>query len=560
MTMQQTNGAHVTRKCVFQLLQAVTKILGLTILGLTMAITLGLCQAQGAAADRPNVIIILADDLGFSDLGCYGSEIATPHLDQLAANGLQFTQFYNTGRCWPTRAAVMTGYYAQQVRRDAMPGIRGGARAVRPPWARLLPEMLAPLGYRSYHSGKWHIDGPRLPAGFVHSYSLEDHDRFFYPKHHLLDDVALPAVEPDAGYYATSYIAEHAIQCLQEHAESHADQPFFHYLCFTSPHFPLHAPAEDIAKYAERYHSGWNALRAERWQRIQDKHLVSGTLSEVEPDIGPPYDFPKAFEQLGAGEINRPFPWDSLTPEQQEFQAAKMAVHAAMVDHMDQAIGRVLKQLETMNQLDQTLIFFLSDNGASAEIMVRGDGHDQAAPAGSGGTFLCLGPGWSNAANTPFRRHKTWVHEGGIATPLIVHWPAGISARGQLRQTPGHVIDLVPTVLEAAGGSVPKEWDGVAVPTPPGRSLVPAFAEDVVIPRDHLWWLHEGNRAIRVGSWKLVAAKGEAWQLYDLSVDRAETNDVSAAHPERVVAMERLWQAQLEACQALAEPEPEASE
>jgi arylsulfatase len=459
-------------------------------------------RAADPPVNKPNILIILADDMGFSDAGCYGGEIATPNLDHLARNGLRFTQFYNTARCWPTRAALLTGYYAQQVRRDTIPGVPSGTRGTRPPWARLLPEMLRPLGYRSYHSGKWHMDGLPLRNGFDHSYSLNDHDRHFTPRRHTEDDRPLPPVDAKAHYYSTTAIADHAVKCLKEHAKKYRDRPFFQFLAFTAPHFPLHAPAEDVARYSKTYLIGWDSLRDERWKRLAELNIGGSRLSPVERDVGPPYAFPDALRKLGPNELNRPLAWKDLTAGQREFQAKKMAVHAAMVDRMDREIGRVLAQLKTMGAMDNTLIFILSDNGASAEIMVRGDGHDPHAECGTGATFLSIGPGWSSLCNTPSRRHKTWVHEGGISTPLIVCWPAGIAARGELRHTPGHVIDLAPTVLEAVGGKRLTTWRGQPVPPAPGRSLVPLFTRDGTVAHDSLWWLHEGNRALRIGNWK----------------------------------------------------------
>ncbi|HVA48550.1 MAG TPA: arylsulfatase [Pirellulales bacterium] len=509
-----------------------------------------LLPLSALAAEKPNVVIILADDLGYSDLGCYGSEIETPNLDALAAGGLRFTQFYNTARCWPTRGALLTGYYAQQVRRDTLPGIRVGTR---PAWARLLPEMLKPLGYRSYHSGKWHIDGMPLAGGFDRSYYLQDQGRFFSPRVHYEDDQKLPPVEPGTGYYATTAIADHALKCLREHAASYVDRPFFHYVAFTSPHFPLQALQPDIDRYRQRYRQGWQLVRSARYARMKELGIVDCPLSAVETDVGPPYDFPDAIKKLGPGEVNRPLPWDKLTDEQREFQAVKMAIHAAMVDRMDREIGRLLDQLRDMKALDNTVLFFLSDNGASAEIMVRDDGHDPSAPPGSAATHLCLGPGWSTVSNTPHRRHKTWVHEGGISTPLIVHWPRGIAARGELRQTAGHVVDLVPTVLELAGGQRPETWQGKPVPAAPGKSLVPAFAADRRIARDELWWLHEGNRALRLGDWKIVAAGENAdWQLYDLSVDRCEENNLATAYPDKSRELEQIWRQRFEEFRRLA--------
>jgi arylsulfatase len=388
---------------------------------------------------KPNILIILADDLGFADIGCYGSEIQTPNLDRLAKNGLRFTQFYNTARCWPSRAAMLTGYYAQQVRRDDLPGKGGGASGQRPAWARLLPQMLHPLGYRSYHSGKWHVDGKVLEGGFDHSYSLNDHDRYFNPKQHTLDDHPLPAVQPGEGYYATTAIAQHAIEMLSEHGAQFASQPFFLYLTFTAPHFPLQALPEDIALYQDRYRAGWEEIRHQRYERMKKLGLGTWPLIELaESDIVPIGTLPRptCAAKSVPGRWVRTIPWAKLTDEQKEFQATKMAVYAGMIHRMDIEIGRVLAQLKSMGAFENTVIFFLSDNGGSADQLIRGDRHDPSAAPGSAKSFLCLGPAWGVAANTPFRMHKGWVHEGGISTPLIVHWPQAISHRGQLRHTP----------------------------------------------------------------------------------------------------------------------------
>lgn len=495
-----------------------------------------------AAPSRPNILLILADDMGYSDVGCYGGEISTPHLDSLAKNGLRFTQFYNTARCWPSRAAILTGYYAQQVRRDAIPGVASGGKGSRPDWAPLLSDLLRPLGYRSYLSGKWHVDGLPTQNGFDHSYVLDDHNHNFNPAKHTEDDKPLPGVKLGDNYYTSTAYADHAIKCLKEHAAKYPDQPFFEYLAFTVPHFPLQAPPQDIARYSGQYSKGWDAVRAERFKRMAELGIVSTKLSDLEINVGPPYDFPEEVKKLGPGEINRPVPWTQLTEAQKKFQADKMAIHAAMVDRMDQEIGRVLEQIRAMKAMDNTIVLFLSDNGASAEMMIRGGGHDPAAAPGSAATFLCLGPGFSSAANTPFRRHKTWVHEGGIATPLIIQWTKGIAARGELRHNPGHLVDLAPTLMEAVGGRLPAEWKGQPVPAHPGRSLIPAFTRDNSVWHDYLWWLHEDNRAIRVGDWKLVAAKGDPWELYDLSCDRAESNNLAAQLPEKVKELEKLWQ------------------
>jgi len=501
-------------------------------------------HAMGAPPTKPNIVFILADDMGYSDLGCYGGEIATPNLDSLARNGLRFTQFYNTTRCWPSRGALLTGYYAQQIHRDALPDLGGGMQGVRQPWARLLPDFLKPAGYRCYHSGKWHVDGRVLDGGFDRSLNMNNQGNYFSAAGNSIDDKPATPAANKSGYYATTAIATHAVECLKDHAANHPDRPFFHYVAFTAPHFPLHALPQDIAKYRDKYLAGWEAMRAARFGRQKGMGIACTTLSALERNVGPPYAFPDAMKKLGPGEVNRPLPWSELTEEQRRFQATKMAIHAAMVDRMDQEIGRIIAQLKAMEAYENTILFFASDNGASAEIMVRDDGHDPAAPPGSAKSYLCLGPGFSSACNTPFRRHKTWVHEGGISTPLIVHWPAGISARGELRHTPGHFIDIVPTVLELAGVQKPKEWKGEPIPEAPGRSLVPAFAKDELVPHESLWWLHEGNRAVRIGDWKLVAAKGDPWELYDMRTDRAEQVNLAAKMPDKVKELKRVWQEQ----------------
>jgi len=507
-----------------------------------LALALGFTPCEGAPARRatqppkPNVVLILADDLGFSDIGCYGGEIATPNLDRLATGGVRLTQMYNTARCWPTRASLMTGYYAQQVNRDPA--------KQRPAWAALLPDLLKPAGYRSYHSGKWHVDGKVLAGGFDHSYSFDDHDRYFTPKHHLLDDVPLSPVKSGAGHYATTAIAQHAIDFLSGHAAEHRDQPFFLYLAFVAPHFPLHALPEDIARYRDRYLEGWDVIREQRARRLRRAGIVDAGLSALDSQFTPRYLKPDLLGIIGPGEIEHAVPWKELTPEQKRFQATKMAIHAAMVDRLDREVGRVLDQLRTMGAWENTFIFFLSDNGADATLLVRGDGHDPSAPPGSAESFLCLGPGWASAANAPFRRHKIWVHEGGIATPGILHWPGVIPAGGKLRHAPAHIIDFVPTVMELAGISAPDSWGRQPRPSLPGKSLVPLFKRDASIPREALYWHHEGNRALRIGDWKLVSESEGAgqWELYNLKRDRIESKNLAASHPERVRQLSAVWQ------------------
>ena len=496
--------------------------------------------ASAPANAPPNFLIILADDLGFSDLGCYGGEIATPNLDKLAANGIRFTQFYNTGRCWPTRSSLLTGYYAQQIRMDPPHGRL-------PMGTRVLPHYLKSLGYRCYHVGKWHLLGAPKPVadgGFDHSYWFEDFDRYFTPKRHFEDDVQAAPVKPKDGYYATTAFADHAINYLKEHAEQHADQPFLLYLAFIAPHFPMHALPQDIARYRDRYLVGWDVIREQRWKRLRTMGIANNTLPPLDEQLTPRYlkkDFP---ESLGPGEVLRATPWQNLTDEQKRFQATKMAIHAAMVDREDHEIGRVLDQLHAMGAFDNTVIFFLSDNGADATLMVRGDGHDRTAPPGSAKSFLCLGPGWASAGNAPFRRHKIWTHEGGISTPLIVHWPAGIKAHGELRRDMGHVVDFVPTLLELAGGKASATWNGVHTLPLAGKSLVPAFARDGSVKREFVFFHHEGNRALHMGNWKVVSARedSDAWELFNLAKDRGEMRNLAGPPPKRLKTMIAEWQ------------------
>ncbi|MGL6196367.1 MAG: sulfatase-like hydrolase/transferase, partial [Thermoguttaceae bacterium] len=435
----------------------------------TLFFTVFVSVTAGIAAEqKPNILIVAVDDMGFSDLGSYGGEIATPNLDSLASNGIRFTQFYNTARCWPTRSALMSGYYPQQIRMDPMP-----QNVKLPNWTALLPQHLKPLGYRSYHSGKWHVMGrprPVADGGFDHSYTLHDHDRNFYPTNHWVDDEPIPAVEPGSDYYTTCAITDYTLGYLDDHEKNHADEPFLMYTAYTVPHFPLHALPEDIAKYKDKYKIGWDEIRKQRYQNLLDSGIVNCSLSEREDDCGIPYPNRALADQLGPGELFFPKEWDTLTEQQKDFQATKMAIHAAMVDRMDQEVGRIVEKLREMNALDNTIIFFFSDNGASAEILVRGDGHDKTAEPGSGKSFLSLGPGWSTASNTPFRRHKIWNQEGGISTPFIVHWPNGIKNSGSFRNDVGHVVDIVPTILEIVGAERAETFGGEPVPEFPGVS------------------------------------------------------------------------------------------
>lgn len=487
--------------------------------------------------NRPNVMLILMDDMGYSDLGCYGGEIDTPNINKLAKNGVRFTNFYNTGRCWPTRSSILTGYYAPQVCMD--PPVRD----YRAKWQRLIPHYLKQVGYRSYHSGKWHImntSDPEKEGGFDKSwgYDIEQLNHFF------------PQEDGSRKFSATA-ITDHALECLEEHENLHDKTPFFHYVCYTTPHFPVQAEQKDIDKYMEVYNEGWDVMRKRRWERMREMGIVNCELSKREPDVPAPHYLAKKDEWdpiFGPGEIEYAVPWDSLSEEQKRFQATKMAIHAAMIDRTDQEIGRILEKLEKMDIIEDTLIFFLSDNGASAEMMIRGKGHDPNVPPGSEMSHLCLGPGWSSCSNSPLRRHKIWVHEGGVSTPLIAHWPKGIKSGGELRHDKGHCIDFMPTILELAG--IKKEDiplpDGA--PPLPGESLVQSMEKDGNDKHDHIYFHHEGNRALRIGNWKIVneslvnqGTDKDPWALYDLSTDRCEMVDLSNEMPEKCKEMQEKW-------------------
>jgi len=503
--------------------------------------------AAESKSSKPNILLVMADDMGYSDAGCFGGDIDTRNLDALAAGGVRFTQHYSTGRCWPSRACILTGYYAQHIRRDGLPGLKGG-HGKRPAWAPLLPELLRPLGYRSYHSGKWHVDGKPTGNGFDRSWGSHgggcDWDRFFSSGRWEEDGIKAP-VKRGEPYYSTVAIADHAIQCLKLHKQNHGDTPFFQYVAFYSPHFPLHALHKDIDSYRDTYIEGWDVVRSRRLAHMKEMGLLTCGLSPRHEKIVPSWNLkPQQLQQqIGDGEAAHAVAWDTLTESQKRFQATKMAIHAAMIHRMDSELGRIVAHLKEMGAFDNTVIVFVSDNGASAEQIIRGDGHDKSASPGSAKSYLCLGPGWSTAANTPFRLHKHWNHEGGISSPCVVHWPKGISEKGAVRHSPSHFIDFVPTALELAGGELPETRRGLRVPLKPGVSLVPALAGKGGNDERTLWWCHSGNRAIRVGDWKLSMRSGNnrRWELYNLRNDRSELNDLSAERPDKVKELAAAW-------------------
>ena len=503
--------------------------------------------------EKPNIVIIIVDDMGYSDPGCFGGEIQTPNIDGLASGGLRFTQFYNSGRCWPTRSSLLTGYYANAIGMDPV-----SRNIPCPEWIKTMPRYLKGAGYRTYHSGKYHY-AKKEPTvrvgGFDQSYWIDRGNDFYGDVEHYFNDEPLEKIPPEEGRFVTTEITNHALSFLKEHERDHSGSPFFLYLAYRAPHFPIMARQKDIDKYKDRYTQGWDALRQERWRRMHKAGLVNNASPPREVAVNQTYPHLMSDEVLldsmTPGEVLYPVAWESLTEEQKAFQSLKMSIHAAMVDRVDQEMGRVIAQLKSMGKFENTVFFFLSDNGASAEIMIRGNGHDRSARPGSAKSYLCLGPGWAGACNTPFRRYKSWTHEGGISTPLIVHWPEGIKDKGVVRKDPGHVVDLMPTLLDLAGLEQEKTWQGSLVPALHGTSLVPAFAAEGAVNHEYLYFNHRGlfdadrsNRALRMGKWKIVASGTDdhGWELYNLETDRGEQVDLAGDMPGLLDIMSGKWE------------------
>jgi len=495
------------------------------------------------AAAPPNIIVILVDDMGFSDLGCYGSEIPTPNLDALAKNGLRFTQFYNTGRCCPTRASLLTGLYPHQagvghmMENKGLPGYEGRLNGR----CATIAESLKPTGYFTAMTGKWHVGQEQgvTPGSRGFDRSLNAAAGGFYqpgaPRAKLFldgqpianDDPRLPP-----GWYSTDLWTSYGLKFIDEARA--AKKPFFLYLAHNAPHFPLQAPADEIANFRGKYLAGWGSLRIQRHARQLEMGLVD-----------PAWPLAPRPEAIKA--------WTSLTNAEKDRFDHLMAVYAATVARMDKAIGDLVAGLKERGELDNTLILFLSDNGGNAE--AGPGGRTDGDPTKPNSDWFC-GESWAFLENTPFRRYKHFNHEGGIATPLLAHWPAGIKARAELRAQPGHLVDILPTCLEVAGATPLKERAGTAVLPPEGRSLVPAFANQP-LQREALYWEHEGNAAIRVGDLKLVrAGRNGAWELYDLKKDRTEQQDLAAAQPDKVKELAAQWEAW--AVRANVKPYPEA--
>ena len=495
-----------------------------------------LAALAAPSQQRPNIVLILADDMGYSDLGCYGSEIETPHLDALAGRGVRFTQFYNTARCCPTRASLLTGLYSHQAGVGHMIGDynRPGYRGTLSPECRTIAQVLTGAGYRSTMVGKWHV----CPATEKHRHNWPLQRGFarywgspagagnnFRPGPLMLDNEQIGMTD---GYYS-DMLGEWSARFIGESAAT--GQPFFHYAAFTAPHWPLQAPAEDVKRFKERYQAGWDVIRRQRHERQIQLGLIDKRWQLAPRDSAVP-------EWAGT--------------ELKSWQASRMAVHAAMVSRLDANVGRMVEAVRQAGQMDNTIFLFLSDNGASAELLKErragvwapeGSGPGGNIPGeepGPASTYASYGPDWAHVSNTPFRRHKMWVHEGGISTPLIAAWGTRLKANS-LNTTPGHVVDLMPTCAEAAGAKPPQPCEGL--------SLMPLIQGRQRAAHASLHWEHEGNRAIRNGDWKLVAERGQPWELYNLKTDRTETQNLAAAEPARVKDLTAQYQAWAQRCQ-----------
>jgi len=515
------------------------------LLATPLLILLGLvCLTTDLPADeRPNILLILCDDLGYSDLGCYGGEIQTPHLDRLAADGMRFTQFYNCAVCVTTRSALLTGLYPRQAKR---PRLRTNMIT--------LGEAMQRAGYATSLTGKWHLGSkpPLRPIdrGFEEFYGLLDGccnffnpakpDPVFYnggrsrPFAHNNKRLT----EFPEGYYTTDAFSDHAAETIKRFAKD--EKPFFVHLCYTAPHFPLHAFAEDIERYRGKYSDGYLAMRERRHKRQAELGLFASLpkLSAEEDKKGDyryDYDVPD---------------WDKLPAAERRREEARMETYAAMVDRMDRGIGRVLAALDEASVADNTVVMFLSDNGGCASWPSGRPGqeegfikYNQDVPVGDGRGYEFVGKGWGWAQNAPFRQFKTWCYEGGIATPMIVRWPGKV-ARGSITHQVGHIIDSMPTLLELAKSDYPREFDGNAILPVEGKSLLPVFRGKQRDGHESLSWELFGNRAIRQGDWKLVwGASEKRWELYNVKTDRSETNNLATKFPERVTAMARDWKA-----------------
>lgn len=533
----------------------------------------GLCTAADGATKpgQPNILIILADDLGFSDVGCYGAEIQTPNIDSLARDGIRFAQFYNISRCCPTRASLLTGLYPHQTGVGHMLNERhyDGYTTKLNRNCVTIAEVLRAGGYRTYMCGKWHLalcNGPSddrsgwpVQRGFDKFYgTIRGYGSFYDPSALCRQNTFItPENDPEykpAQYYYTDAISDNAVRFLEQHAKDSPGKPFFMYVAYTAAHWPMHALEKDVDKYKGKFKDGYEPVRKSRFEKLKESGLIDPAW-ELAPTAGN---------------------WDDVKRKPWEMRCKE--VFDAMVDNMDQGIGRITAQLKRQGEFDNTLIFYLHDNGGCAEDMGRRQGEfteavslhpmkpdelqDRTRPPmqtrdgrrvrtgagvmpGGPDTFIAYGRNWANVSNTPFREYKHWVHEGGISTPLIVHWPNGIpeNRRGRIETQPGHIIDIMATCVDISAASYPQEFGGQKIKPMEGVSLRPVLQGKAIQRKKPLFWEHEGNRAIREGQWKLVAKADEPWELYDLEKDRTEMHNLAATSADRVKSMAAEWDA-----------------
>lgn len=523
------------------------------------------CVAAQARAPRPNIVLILADDLGYSDLGCYGSEISTPNLDRLASNGLRMTQFYNTPRCCPTRAALLTGVYPQQAGVGNMMEDRGipGYRGEISRNCLTIAEELRRANYHTLMVGKWHVchiyfdgkrqlnhesdepfwdnkDGWPLQRGFEEYYGTIHGVNSYYDPFSLVRNNT-PISAEGTNYYYTDALTDNAAGFIDRYASG--EKPFFLYVAFTAPHWPLQAPEPDIAKYRQKYLVGWDVIRSNRYQRQIELGLIdkSWGLSPRDPRVPA---------------------WSDVRDK--SWEANRMATYAAMVERMDRGIGRILDRLKQKGVDRNTLVIFFSDNGGCAEIVepgwydvpsrtragrsVKVGNGDHAVFAGPEDVWQSYGVPWANVSDTPFRLYKHFTHEGGISTPFIACWPAGIHKRGGVSREVGHVTDIMATLVEIAGARHPDSYEGRSILPLEGKSLLPIFEGKTRPPRGPLFWEHEGNRAVHSGPWKLVARGDRDWELYNVEADRSELKNIAAENPDKVRELSALYEAWAKRC------------
>jgi arylsulfatase A-like enzyme len=511
----------------------------------TVAAFAGMGETRGSETPRPNIVLILADDLGFSDLGSYGGEIRTPNLDRLARDGMRFTQFYNAAVCATSRASLMTGLY----NRRTPGGFLKDNMAT-------LAEVLQHAGYATAAIGKWHLGSDArsrpLARGFDEYYGIlggsADHfdpgkpvprfmskqseskrrEDFFHNEKLVMDF-------PD-DFYSTDAYSNRAIETIRRFGSN--GRPFFIYLGYTAPHFPIQAPTENVNNYRGRYRAGYVRLREERFQRQIALGVINPAITKLTA----------ADRRTGGFSYDYDIPsWEALTVEERSREEQRMEVYAAMVDRLDQGVGRVLEALEATGAARNTVVIFLSDNGGCAswdpDKVKELSAYNQSLPVSDPRVYEYVGPGWGWAQNAPFRRFKVWTYEGGICTPLIVRWP-GVVSPGTITGEPGHVVDFMPTVLQIAGANYPRRRNGLIVPPMEGEDLGPILRGGSAAPREvPFYWEVWGNRALRKGDWKIVwGASNLRWELYNLADDRAETVELSKLHPERLKTMVAEWE------------------